>query len=154
MLVIDSEAVVIWDWKSAQILFDVCQLFAPTWVEAINNPVLCDAGRVTVNAHAFFDRNVKAAGADDFIEDVVLPNIRRVCAPYSAVKNIIITESGWPSRGANFGAAVPSLANGQAALKSPNCVAGSTKIIAFEADSSDDNEKSKSLARLQIKTLG
>ena len=126
----------------------------PTWVEMMNNPVLCDADRVTVNAHPFYDGNVNAAGAGNFINNAVLPNIRRVCAPYSAVKNVIITESGWPSRGANFGAAVPSLANEQAALKSPNCVAGSTKIIAFEADSSDDNEKSKSLACLQIKTLG
>ena len=131
----------------------------PTWVEMMNNPVLCDADRVTVNAHPFYDGNVKAAGAGNFINDVVLPNIRRVCAPYSAVKNIIITESGWPSRGANFGAAVPSLANEQAALKSLNCVAGSTKIIAFEADDStwknaNDNEKSKSLARLQIRALG
>jgi len=125
----------------------------------MNSPVLCDADRVTVNAYAFFDGNVKAAGAGNFINDVVLPNIRRVCAPYPAVKNITITESGWPSRGANLGAAVPSLADEQAALKSLNCVAGSTKIIAFEADdsvwkNSNDNEKSKSLARLQIRALG
>jgi exo-beta-1,3-glucanase (GH17 family) len=32
----------------------------PTWVEVMNNPVLCDADRVTVNAYAFFDGNVKA----------------------------------------------------------------------------------------------
>ena len=130
-----------------------------TWVEVMNNPVLCDADRVTVNAHAFYDGNVKAAGAGNFINTVVLPNIRRVCAPYPAVKNILITESGWPSRGANFGAAVPSLANEQAALSSLNCVSKSNKIFAFEADDStwknaNENEKSKSLARLQIRVSG
>jgi exo-beta-1,3-glucanase (GH17 family) len=118
-----------------------------TWVEVMNNPVLCDADRVTVNAHAFYDGKVQAPGAGNFIRDVVLPNIRRVCAPYAAVKDIIITESGWPSRGPNFGAAVPSLANEQAALSSLNCVAKSNNIIVFEAEDSSwksghDNEKS------------
>ena len=119
-----------------------------TWVEVMNNPILCDADRVTVNAHAFFDGNVQAPGAGNFITNVVIPNIKRVCAPYPAVKNIIITESGWPSRGPNFKAAVASLPNEQAALKSLNCASKSTKIMAFEADDStwkggNDNEKSK-----------
>jgi len=117
------------------------------WVEVMNNPVLCDADRVTVNAHAFYDGNVQAANAGNFISDTVLPNIKRVCAPYSAVNNIVITESGWPSRGGNNGAAVPSLANEQAALRSLNCVSKSTSVIAFEAEDStwksgSDNEKS------------
>lgn len=130
-----------------------------TWVEVMNNPILCDADRVTINAYAFYDGKVKAASAGNFIRDVVLPNIKKACAQYPAVKNIVITESGWPSRGPNFGAAVPSLANEQAALSSLNCVAKSDKIIAFEADDStwknaNDNEKSKSFMRLQIRTLG
>jgi len=119
----------------------------PVWVDVMNNPILCDADRVTVNAHAFYDGNVQAAGAGDFITNTVIPIIKRVCAPYAAVNTIIITESGWPSRGGDYGAAVPSLANEQAALSSLNCAAKSTKIIAFEADdslwkSADDNEKS------------
>ena len=127
-----------------------------TWVNVMNNPILCDADRVTVNAHAFYDGNVQAAGAGNFITNIVIPNIKRVCAPYAAVNNIIITESGWPSRGGNFGAAVPSLANEQAALSSLNCAAKSTKIIAFEADDSvwksgNDNEKSESFAHLWTK---
>ena len=118
------------------------------WVQVMNNPVLCDADRVTVNAHAFYDGNVQARFAGNFIRDVVLPNIQRVCAPYAAVNDIIITESGLPSRGPNNKAAVPSLANEQAALSSLNCVAKSNKIIAFEATDSpwkggSDNEKSK-----------
>ena len=44
-----------------------------TWVQVMNNPVLCDADRVTVNAHAFFDGNVQAGNAGNFIRDTVLP---------------------------------------------------------------------------------
>jgi exo-beta-1,3-glucanase (GH17 family) len=122
-----------------------------TWVNVMNNPILCDADRVTVNAYAFFDGHVQATGAGDFITNVVLPNIKRVCAPYAAVKNIVITESGWPSRGGNFGSAVPSLPNEQAALRNLNCAAKNTKIFAFEADDStwknaNDNEKSRFLS--------
>ena len=116
----------------------------------MNNPVLCDADRVTVNAHAFFDGNVQAGNAGNFIRDTVLPNIRKVCAKYSAVKNIVITESGWPSRGNSLGAAVPSVGNEAAAIKSLNCASKSTKIFAFEADDSvwknaNENERSESL---------
>jgi exo-beta-1,3-glucanase (GH17 family) len=127
----------------------------PIWVNAVKNPILCDADRVTVNAHAFYDGHVQAAGAGGFIANTVIPQIKKACAKYPAVKDIVITESGWPSRGANFGVAVPSLPNEQAALRSLNCAAKSTKIIAFEADDStwksgNANEQSMSLARLQI----
>ena len=120
------------------------------WVQVMNNPVLCDADRITVNAHAFFDGNLQAGGAGNFIRDTVLPTIRRVCAPYLAVNDIVITESGWPSRGNNNGAAIPSLENEAAAIRSLNCVSTSAKIFAFEADDSvwkndNDNEKSESL---------
>jgi len=113
----------------------------------MKNPVLCDADRVTVNAHAFYDGKVHAAGAGDFITHVVIPNIKKACAPYPAVKNIIITESGWPSRGGNVGVAVPSHENEQAALRSLDCAAKSVKIVVFEADDStwkkaNENEKS------------
>jgi exo-beta-1,3-glucanase (GH17 family) len=131
----------------------------PTWVSVMNNPILCDADRVTVNAYAFFDGKVQAGAAGNFITNTVIPNIKRVCAPYAAVKNIIVTESGWPSRGGNNGAAVPSLANEQAALRNLNCAAKSTKIFAFEADdstwkSANDNEKSRSFAHPWIRGSG
>ena len=58
---------------------------------------------------------------------VVIPYIKKACAPYPAVKHIIIIESGWPSRGENFGVAVPSHANEQAALKSLDCAAKGTR---------------------------
>jgi len=119
----------------------------PSWVETTKNPVLCDADRVTVNALAFYDGNVRAADSGDFITRVVIPNIKKACAPYPAVRDIIITEGGWPSRGGNIGVAVPSHANEQAALRSLDCAAKSVKIIVFEAEDSlwktgGENEKS------------
>lgn len=90
----------------------------------MNNPVLCDADRVTVNAHAFYDGNQRSSDAGTFIDNIVMPNIRKSCAPYSAVNNIVITESGWPSRGANFGAAVASLGDEQTALSQLSILSG------------------------------
>jgi exo-beta-1,3-glucanase (GH17 family) len=87
----------------------------------MNNPVLCDADRVTVNAHAFYDGNQRSSDAGTFIDNIVMPNIRKSCAPYSAVNNIVITESGWPSRGGNNGVAVASLGDEQTALSRLNC---------------------------------
>lgn len=129
------------------------------WYTVLNNPILCNADRVTINAHSFYDGNVQAANAGSFIRDVVLPNIKRVCAPYAAVNNIVITESGWPSRGGNYGAAVPSLANEQAALGNLSCIAKTNSIFAFEAEDStwknaNDNEKSTPFSHLQIQALG
>jgi exo-beta-1,3-glucanase (GH17 family) len=86
---------------------------------------------VTINAHAFFDGNVVSGNAGSFITNVVLPNIRSACAPYAAVNNIVITESGWPSRGAGNGVAVASTGDEQDALLSLNCAAtgGCNRVI-------------------------
>lgn len=109
--------------------------------------MLCDADRITVNAHAFYDGNVVSGNAGNFILNTVLPNIRSACAPYAAVNNIIITESGWPSRGGGNGAAVASTGDEQSALSNLNCAARSVGIMAFESEDSlwknaNDNEKS------------
>jgi exo-beta-1,3-glucanase (GH17 family) len=116
----------------------------------VNNPVLCDADRVTVNAHAFYDRNTVAGNSGNFILNTVLPAIKKACAPYGAVKHIVITESGWPSRGPANGAAVASTGNEQSALSGLNCASRTVGIMAFEIDDSvwkqaNDNEKSMCL---------
>jgi exo-beta-1,3-glucanase (GH17 family) len=128
------------------------------WFEVMNNPILCDGDRVTINAHAYFDGNVTAENAGSFIGDVVLPNIRKVCAPYAGVNDIIITQSGWPSRGDTLGVAVPSIENEAAALASLNCFAGGgIPIFAFEADDSTwkngrEFDSSESFMRLWTQT--
>jgi len=102
---------------------------------------------VTVNAHAFYDGNADSATAGSFITNTVLPNIKSACAPYGAVNTIIITESGWPSRGAGYGNAVASTGDEQTALGNLNCASQTVGIMAFEYDdstwkNSNDNEMS------------
>ena len=41
----------------------------------MENPALCDADRITINAHAFSDGNVQATNAGNFIKDTVLPRV-------------------------------------------------------------------------------
>jgi len=72
-----------------------------------------------------------AANAGPFISYTVYPALTSACPG----KEIVITESGWPSAGADYGVAVPSLANEQTALQALNCAAsGGAKIYAFEYD--------------------
>ncbi|KAJ2921400.1 hypothetical protein H1R20_g15695, partial [Candolleomyces eurysporus] len=104
------------------------------WVAIRDNPGnLCRGDFVGANAHAFFDGNVAANAAGDFVFGTVVPALRSACPG----KSIIITESGWPSRGATNGRAVPSVANERAALINLNCAASrdtSVQVYAFEAD--------------------
>lgn len=100
----------------------------------MNNPVLCDEDRVTVNAHAFYDGNAVSGTAGNFITNTVLPKIKAACAPYAAVKTIIITESGWPSRGGGNGKAVASTGDEQTALSGLNCASKSELCSAKKYD--------------------
>lgn len=73
-----------------------------------------------------------------FISYTVYPALTGACSG----QTIIITESGWPSRGATNGQAVPSLANEQSALYALNCAAsGGANIYAFEYDGEHPQEQ-------------
>lgn len=83
-----------------------------TFIAVINNPGLCDlSDYMAVNAHAFFDGYVAADGAGDW----VLEQIQRVASTCSS-KKVLITETGWPTKGDNNNVAVPSTENQQSAL--------------------------------------
>lgn len=85
-----------------------------TFVAIINNPGLCDVGDyVGANCHAFFDGNVAAEDSGAF----VLEQAQRVSAACGG-KHTVITEAGWPSKGASNGKAIPSSENQKAAVKS------------------------------------
>lgn len=87
-----------------------------TLVAARANPGLCDASdRCTVNCHPFFDGQVAAEGAGDFLETQI-PTLRAVLANKN--QEIIITETGWPWQGETNGLAVPSKSNQAAAISS------------------------------------
>ncbi|KAG8934709.1 hypothetical protein FRC02_009411 [Tulasnella sp. 418] len=133
-------------WSVRGYLRDVIGYYGPvssvhTWVYIRDNPVMCQGDRVTANAHAFFD-GTPASNAGPFVSYTVYPALVGACPG----KSIVITESGWPSRGGSINQAVPSLANEQAALRALNCAAsGGATIYAFEADDlawkSNDNER-------------
>lgn len=86
-----------------------------TFIAVINNPGLCEISDfMAVNAHAYFDYNTAAADAGSW----VLEQIQRVWYACDGAKDVLISETGWPSAGETYGAAVPSLANQQAAITS------------------------------------
>ncbi|KAF9444749.1 glycoside hydrolase family 17 protein [Macrolepiota fuliginosa MF-IS2] len=116
------------------------------WVNIRDNHVFCNGDFVGANAHAFYDPNTTADHAGDFMTNTVIPALRQACGQN---KKIIITETGWPSRGGPNRAAVASLANERTALSKLNCAARNDRSItmfAFEYDDqtwkSNDNERS------------
>jgi exo-beta-1,3-glucanase (GH17 family) len=73
----------------------------------IANPELCEySDYVAVNAHAFFDQSASAETAGTFIK-TNYQNLQYACPG----KQVVVTESGWPSAGDSHGNAVPSKEN-------------------------------------------
>lgn len=74
-----------------------------TFLDVINNPDLCIySDYIEVNSHAYFDEYTVAADAGPW----VLQQIQRVRSVCGSEKNVLITESGWPSKGNTYGVAV------------------------------------------------
>ncbi|KAF8896659.1 glycoside hydrolase superfamily [Infundibulicybe gibba] len=115
------------------------------WVTIRDNPILCGADFVGANAHAFYDGGRTSGQTGDFVFKTVVPALKAACPG----KKVIISESGWPSRGGNNGAAVPSIPDEQSALLNLNCACRddtSVSVYAFEYDDqlwkANDNERS------------
>lgn len=84
-----------------------------TFIAVINNPALCDySDYIAVNAHPYFDGGVTAAESGEW----VLEQIERVASTCGSSKSVLITETGWPTKGDTYGSAVPSKANQKTAL--------------------------------------
>ena len=80
----------------------------------IANPSLCTASDYcAANAHGFFDSDLQASGDGSWLMD----QYNKIGAANNG-KKVVITESGWPYQGNSNGAAVPSVANQQAAISS------------------------------------
>ncbi|KAM4062272.1 glycosyl hydrolases family 17 domain-containing protein [Hirsutella rhossiliensis] len=67
-----------------------------------------------INAHAFFDSTISAAQAGRWLQDTV-KRVKSVC-PGS--KRVVVTETGWPTKGDANGHAVPGLKNQKFAMDS------------------------------------
>ncbi|KAF8541899.1 glycoside hydrolase superfamily [Trichophaea hybrida] len=85
-----------------------------TFVAILSNPAICEASDfVAANCHPFFDGNIAAEGSGQFLE-----NMKKEMAKKCGNKQVIITESGWPTRGSPNGKAVPGVVEQKAAIKS------------------------------------
>lgn len=97
-----------------------------TFIAVINNPDLCNySDYMAVNAHAYFDQNTAAQDAGPW----VLEQIQRVYTACGGKKDVVITETGWPSKGDTYGEAVPSKANQEAAISSIKNSCGSSSYL-------------------------
>ncbi|CUS22524.1 LAQU0S05e07316g1_1 [Lachancea quebecensis] len=97
-----------------------------TFIAVINNPGLCDhSDFMAVNAHAYFDYNTAAEDSGTW----VMEQIERVWGACQGNKNVLITESGWPSVGQTLGKAVASKENQKSAISSIKSVCGNSVIL-------------------------
>lgn len=97
-----------------------------TFIAVINNPDLCQySDYMAVNAHAYFDENTAAADAGTW----VLQQIQRVWTACGGDKDVVITESGWPTQGQTYGKAVPSKSNQEAAISSIKSSCGDSTFL-------------------------
>lgn len=86
-----------------------------TFNQMIAHPELCDeSDYCAANCHAFFDSNQTPENAGPY----VLEQARHVSEATKNGKQVIITETGWPSAGEANGDAVPSRQNQMIAFKS------------------------------------
>lgn len=96
-----------------------------TMVAVKANPDLCHASDFcAINCHAFFDGNVVADAAGDFVQQWV-----DLISEIGNGKTVLVTESGWPSQGDPNNKAVPSPENQQAAIDSIRLKLGKNVIL-------------------------
>lgn len=103
-----------------------------TFMAVQAHPELCDeSDYCAMNAHPFFDSTTTASHAGRWLVDT----IECVKAALSTSKRIVITETGWPTKGMANGLAVPGMAHQKLALDSIHKEFASTPgdIILFSA---------------------
>ncbi|KAI5793826.1 glycoside hydrolase superfamily [Peziza echinospora] len=106
--------------------------------EVIQDPSLClDQDIIAVNLHAYFDGHVKAEDCGAFVKEMVR-QVGQACTG----QTVLVTETGWPSKGDTNGVAVPSKANQNAAISSIVSAMGNNVILftAFDDDWKQDNQ--------------
>ncbi|CAK9683085.1 unnamed protein product [Candida parapsilosis] len=98
-----------------------------TLVAYVANPQLCEmSDYLAVNSHPYWDGGVDPSDSGSWLEQQI-SNLQSVCG---TSKDVLITETGWPTQGDAYGSCVPSVANQVAAVKSIKSSLGS-KVIMF-----------------------
>jgi len=99
-----------------------------TMIAMKNNPTLCTASDFcAINCHAFFDGNVLAEGAGDFVKDWA-----QQVSKAAGGKPVVVTESGWPTQGGSNNKAVASQEAHSAAISSLKAAfGGGTNLILY-----------------------
>ncbi|ODV77408.1 glycoside hydrolase family 17 protein, partial [Suhomyces tanzawaensis NRRL Y-17324] len=98
-----------------------------TLVAVVSHPELCEySDYLAVNSHPYWDGNVSPSDSGQWLQQQI-SNLRNACG---SSKEILITETGWPTQGKPFGNCVPSVQNQVDAMKSIVSELGS-QVIAF-----------------------
>jgi exo-beta-1,3-glucanase (GH17 family) len=103
-----------------------------TFVAAKTHPEMYEnSDYCAINAHAFFDKTVSAFQAGMWLQATV----SSVRSALSTPMDVVVTATGWPTRGDSNGAAVPSLEQQKAALDSIKAEFASSldKVVLFSA---------------------
>ena len=79
----------------------------------------CDVSDyLAVNSHPYWDGGVQPSNSGPWLQNQI-SNLKNACGNS---KSILITETGWPTEGSNYGQCQPSVSNQLAAIKSINSV--------------------------------
>ena len=99
-----------------------------TMIAMKNNPTLCTASDFcAINCHAFFDGNVLPEGAGDFVKKWA-----QQVSDAAGGKTVVVTESGWPTKGGVNNKAVASPEAHSAAISSlKSAFGGGTNLVLY-----------------------
>lgn len=93
-------------WSGSVVTVDTAPAFQ-------NNPSICDhISFVAVNQHPFFSGSVAPEDSGTFLVNTI-SELSSLCG-----KNVMITETGWPTQGDNYGSCVPGTSEQLSAIKS------------------------------------
>ncbi|CUS22683.1 LAQU0S06e03642g1_1 [Lachancea quebecensis] len=97
-----------------------------TLVAVSANPALCECSDfIAVNCHPYWDGNVEPAECGNWLQEQIA-SLRTKCG---TVKQILITETGWPSYGLPNGKCTPSASNMQTCVSTISSLVGSQAIL-------------------------